>query len=112
MKGRCSGKKVWSCILTAAMLISTVSSAHPVQSYAQTAVEEKEDAVNEAMKLWYTTPANINTQENNGGEWMQQSLPLGNGNLGNLIFGGVAKERIHFNEKTLWTGGPLSLIHI
>ena len=39
---------------------------------------------------------------------MQQSLPLGNGNLGNLIFGGIAKERIHFNEKTLWTGGPSS----
>ena len=39
---------------------------------------------------------------------MQQSLPLGNGNLGNLIFGGIAQERIHFNEKTLWTGGPSS----
>ena len=38
----------------------------------------------------------------------QQSLPLGNGNLGNLIFGGISKERIHFNEKTLWTGGPSS----
>lgn len=37
-----------------------------------------------------------------------QSLPLGNGNLGNLIFGGISKERIHFNEKTLWTGGPSS----
>lgn len=62
--------------------------------------------VNQDLKLWYTSPANINSAENSGGEWMQQSLPLGNGNLGNLIFGGITKERIHFNEKTLWTGGP------
>ena len=45
------------------------------------------EAVSQSLKLWYTSPANINTQETHGGEWMQQSLPLGNGNLGNLIFG-------------------------
>ena len=66
----------------------------------------REKSINETLKLWYTSPANINTAETNGGEWMQQSLPLGNGNLGNLIFGGIEKERIHFNEKTLWSGGP------
>ncbi len=76
------------------------------------AKEEKQEnsvsteSISQSLKLWYTSPANINTQETNGGEWMQQSLPLGNGNLGNLIFGGISKERIHFNEKTLWTGGP------
>lgn len=68
--------------------------------------EKRKTNINENMKLWYTTPANVSTQETNGGEWMQESLPLGNGNLGNLIFGGIEKERIHFNEKTLWTGGP------
>lgn len=58
------------------------------------AKEEKQEnpvsteAINQSLKLWYTSPANINTQETNSGEWMQQSLPLGNGNLGNLIFGG------------------------
>ena len=67
-----------------------------------------EAAINESLKLWYTEPANIATAETSGGDWMQQSLPLGNGNLGNLIFGGITKERIHFNEKTLWTGGPSS----
>lgn len=75
------------------------------------AKEEKQEnpvsteAINQSLKLWYTSPANINTQETHGGEWMQQSLPLGNGNLGNLIFGGIRKSWIHFNEKTLWTGG-------
>ena len=62
------------------------------------AKEEKQEnsvsteSISQSLKLWYTSPANINTQETNGGEWMQQSLPLGNGNLGNLIFGGISKE--------------------
>lgn len=67
---------------------------------------DQTSGINESMKLWYTSPANINTAETAGGEWMQQSLPLGNGTLGNLIFGGISRERIHFNEKTMWTGGP------
>lgn len=39
-------------------------------------------------------------------EWESQTLPLGNGNLGINICGGVGEELITFNEKTLWTGGP------
>ena len=90
-----------------AMLFSGIGNV-PVKATAVNARETvvKEVTVNEALKLWYETPANINTAETDGGEWMQQSLPLGNGDLGNLIFGGISRERIHFNEKTLWTGGP------
>ncbi|GHV88530.1 hypothetical protein AGMMS50267_08900 [Spirochaetia bacterium] len=47
------------------------------------------------MKLWYNTPA-----EN----WMRQALPIGNGNLGAMFFGGIEREHIQFNEKTVWTG--------
>ncbi|MFG1943907.1 glycoside hydrolase N-terminal domain-containing protein [Nonomuraea sp. NPDC048826] len=47
--------------------------------------------------LWYERPAT---------EWETQALPIGNGPLGAMVFGGVAAERIQFNEKTLWTGGP------
>lgn len=93
-------------MLTAAMLFSTGVSAKPAEAWAAEEQKQVKSTINEAMKLWYTSPAKIDTAENSGGEWMQQSLPLGNGNLGNLIFGGIAKERIHFNEKTLWTGGP------
>lgn len=39
-------------------------------------------------------------------EWESQSLPLGNGSLGANVLGSVAVERITFNEKTLWRGGP------
>lgn len=39
-------------------------------------------------------------------EWESQSLPLGNGSIGANILGSVSAERITFNEKTLWRGGP------
>ncbi|MCW3815987.1 glycoside hydrolase N-terminal domain-containing protein [Micromonospora sp. DR5-3] len=49
------------------------------------------------MTLWYDEPAT---------DWQSQSLPIGDGALGATVFGGVGTERLQFNEKTLWTGGP------
>ncbi len=46
--------------------------------------------------LWYRQPAK---------RWEPEALPIGNGRLGAMCFGGVAKERIQFNEESLWTGG-------
>jgi alpha-L-fucosidase 2 len=51
-----------------------------------------------APRLYYDTPANPRVWE--------EALPLGNGRLGAMIFGGTASERIQFNEDTLWTGKP------
>ncbi|WP_286229469.1 glycosyl hydrolase family 95 catalytic domain-containing protein [Neobacillus mesonae] len=51
------------------------------------------------LTLWYREPA-VN--------WETQALPIGNGYMGGMVFGGVKQERIQFNEKTLWTGGPNS----
>ena len=48
------------------------------------------------MKLWYNKPAS---------EWVE-ALPIGNGRLGAMIYGGVSEEQIQFNEETLWTGEP------
>jgi alpha-L-fucosidase 2 len=39
-------------------------------------------------------------------EWENYSLPVGNGSIGGNVMGSVATERITFNEKTLWRGGP------
>lgn len=39
-------------------------------------------------------------------EWESQSLPIGNGSIGANIMGSIEAERITFNEKTLWRGGP------
>ncbi|WP_399477229.1 glycosyl hydrolase family 95 catalytic domain-containing protein [Streptomyces sp. TRM68367] len=51
----------------------------------------------DASVLWYTAPAT---------DWEREALPIGNGALGAMVFGGLASERLQFNEKTLWTGGP------
>src|SRR5277367_6520898 len=50
----------------------------------------------ETNVLWYAQPA---------AKWTE-ALPIGNGRLGAMIFGGTTEERIQFNEDTLWTGHP------
>ncbi|KAB7772439.1 glycoside hydrolase family 95 protein [Xanthomonas maliensis] len=50
----------------------------------------------EALQLWYRQPAN---------EWVQ-ALPVGNGRLGAMVWGGIAHERLQLNEDTLYAGGP------
>ena len=45
--------------------------------------------------LWYTKP---------GTNWMTSSLPIGNGQFGCTILGGVRRDDIQFNDKTLWKG--------
>lgn len=46
------------------------------------------------------------TATNPDSDWESQSLPIGNGSLGANVLGSVEAERITFNEKTLWRGGP------
>jgi len=36
--------------------------------------------------------------------WQQEALPLGNGHMGAMIFGGIGREEIQFNEESLWIG--------
>ena len=48
------------------------------------------------LTLWYTQPAK---------QWVE-ALPIGNGRLGAMVFGGIDKERIQLNEDTLSAGGP------
>lgn len=51
--------------------------------------------------LWYKTSA---VASGVSYPWMEYALPLGNGELGCMVFGGVLNEEIQFNEKTLWRG--------
>ncbi|RCR69952.1 glycoside hydrolase family 95 protein [Larkinella punicea] len=48
------------------------------------------------LTLWYKQPAS---------QWVE-ALPIGNGRLGGMVFGGVETDHIQFNEETLWTGEP------
>lgn len=58
-------------------------------------------AQSQELKLWYNRPA---------AKWVE-ALPIGNGRLGAMIFGGIANDRIQFNEETLWTGEPRDYNH-
>lgn len=49
-----------------------------------------------APTLWYDRPAT---------QWVE-ALPVGNGRLGAMVFGGINQERLQLNEDTLWAGGP------
>lgn len=55
-----------------------------------------QDLPHQAGCLWFAQPA---------AKWTE-ALPIGNGRLGGMIFGGVPAERIQFNEDTLWLGHP------
>jgi alpha-L-fucosidase 2 len=48
------------------------------------------------LKLWYRRPAAV---------W-NEALPIGNGRLGAMVYGGLAEECLQLNESTVWTGGP------
>ena len=50
------------------------------------------------LKLWYDEPAS---------QWVE-ALPVGNGRLGAMVFGGSEREQIQLNEETVWAGQPNS----
>ena len=53
------------------------------------------------LELWYDQPAT---------RWVE-ALPIGNGRLGAMVFGGITNEHFQFNETTLWTGEPHEYQH-
>ena len=92
------------------VLASACAAAVAVTSmpYMATQVHAEPAAVtqqtgNNDLKLWYTSPADI-TKYYQG--WQEKSLPIGNGGIGGTVFGGITRERIQLNEKSLWSGGP------
>ncbi len=67
-----------------------------------TVKEAKADMVNVEVKqpplvLKYDEPAT---------DWESQALPIGNGRIGAMVFGGVGQEKIQVNESSVWSGGP------
>ena len=53
-------------------------------------------ATNSDLKLWYDKPAT----------YWEEALPLGNGKIGAMVYGGIDDEVIMLNESTLWSGVP------
>jgi alpha-L-fucosidase 2 len=58
-------------------------------------------AADQDLRLQYDEPAN---------QWVE-ALPVGNGRLAAMVFGGIGQERIQFNEETLWDGYPRERIN-
>ena len=71
-----------STLIVACALLVTRATAGPV--------------TDDAFILWYNQPAQ---------KWTE-ALPVGNGRVGAMVFGGVSQERLQLNEDTLWAGGP------
>jgi alpha-L-fucosidase 2 len=61
-----------------------------------TACARAEIAAAQPLTLWYERPA---------AQWVE-ALPVGNGRLGAMVYGGIEHERLQLNEDTLWAGGP------
>ncbi len=93
------------CLTLAVFLV--IQSAH---SYAEAAdASRKQHAAGDRdteppeseWTLWYRKPAE---------KWVE-ALPVGNGRLGAMVFGGTEDERMQFNEDTLWVGEPHDYSH-
>lgn len=109
-------KRLYTLLITALLVLSA--------AYAGTGDYTR------GLSIWFDTPNNLDgrtvwyggrpdmwkgenkpetagdTSRNPDREWESQSLPIGNGSIGANILGSVSAERITFNEKTLWRGGP------
>lgn len=81
--------------LAAAALFPFVS-AGISQAEEQLSKSNPPETNNSGMVLWYRQPASA---------WLQ-AMPLGNGMIGAMVFGGVPQERIALNESSFWSGRP------
>ena len=63
---------------------------------AATALSMRAWAADNGLNLLYDKPA----------EKWTEALPIGNGRIGAMVFGGTEDERLQINESTLWGGGP------
>ena len=66
------------------------------------AVKGSSEPPAEELSLWYPRPARI---------W-EEALPLGNGRLGAMVYGGIAKEMIQLNEESIWAGPPVPEVEV
>ena len=60
------------------------------------AVNSKAQKSTRDLTLWYDKPAT---------DWYE-ALPIGNGTLGAMVYGGIVKEHLQLNENTLYSGEP------
>jgi alpha-L-fucosidase 2 len=83
-------------VRTAALATATIGSAPLANWSSMAATEDSGSGTSNSVRLWYAQPA---------ANW-NEALPLGNGRIGAMVFGGTGRERLQLNEETIWTGEP------
>ncbi|PIQ21468.1 MAG: alpha-L-fucosidase, partial [Cytophagales bacterium CG18_big_fil_WC_8_21_14_2_50_42_9] len=63
--------------------------------------QETGQASGDELKIWFNHPAN---------NW-NEALPVGNGRLGAMVFGGITNERLQLNEESVWSGKPEDFVN-
>lgn len=92
------------CCVSATIFAGNVKNTDAAEKHADFKVFGAENFTpKNKLTLWYDMPATLTKA---GNKWMEYSLPIGNGQLGACLFGGIEVDEIQFNEKTLWEGGP------
>src|SRR5438034_6517863 len=106
-------RQIAGACLAAALVAGVVVAA--TQSPASPRLAGEAPAPASALSLWYRAPASDHpllrmgasreSRQAAGAEWVR-ALPVGNGRLGAMVFGGIVHERLQLNEDTLWAGRP------
>ena len=87
----------WNFAAGTGRTIPSITGALPLTGVGMEAeISGEMPAPSEPLSLWYRRPAKT---------WLE-ALPIGNGRLGAMVFGGVSRERLQLNEGTVWAGGP------
>ena len=107
---KCRTRKRKRRVLSMALAAVLVAGTVPVTAFESHAApdegQETKDSGKNALRLWYTEPSSQGGKTGEDDVWQEYTLPIGNGDMGANVYGEVGKERMTFNEKTLWTGGP------
>lgn len=96
---------VVSAIAVSMMLITTLLPRFETYAAPHGNTERGSTAA-DSLRLWYTKPPSESGISEENDIWQRYTLPIGNGDIGANVYGEIVKERLTFNEKTLWTGGP------
>ena len=85
-----------------AALASPQASTEAQKPKPETVFSQDAAPPKEPLTLWYRRPAT---------KWETEALPVGNGRLAAMVFGGVEKERIQLNEESVWDGHSIDALN-
>jgi alpha-L-fucosidase 2 len=112
LKQRANAMTASRWLACACGLVLAAATLPALQAPATPRLTERAAPPASALSLWYRTPASdhpLEAPRTSGqgadAEWVR-ALPVGNGRLGAMVFGGVVHERLQLNEDTLWSGRP------